>query len=350
MDANVINTIINEQKTSARNRVYCVKCKVFVTREDRENMCDFECLSGSCNKKLSQLVPSYRKCYTVYQYDREKYSRIYKKLQKAAIKLNDASIFYRVSPYRILDLCYIRDEDGNPKNLWFEHHAHRRAALDRIKEELARHILLGYNNNPTEEDLKNLFIKTGVAVFIRQDYNQAELYDLMYSDIKDQVHNYFLLLRYLRCGCTVEEGMRYVNISIHKSRAFEPRDYTPYVDEMTFLDKPSDEVGEPIEPKPYVTINSFRNDMRLLDFFQDMTDKYTAFNKKDIKKDFCKTFNTSENFFYNRWDDILEEATEQATLVGLKIFCDRRLFYLAFEPYKEKFMDMFVKDKREGLI
>ena len=350
MDANVLNQIINEQKTEPRNRVFCVKCRVYVTREDRENICEFECLNGKCNKKLRQLIPSYKKVYTVYQYDREKYSRIYKKLQKAAIKCKDASIFHRVSPYRVLDLCYIRDEDGNPKNIWFEHHSHRRAALDRIMSEIAREIMLGYNNNPTEQDLRTLFLNTGVVIYVRQDYIQAEIFDLINSDIKDKVHNYFLLLRYLRCGCTVEEGMRYVNISIHKSRAFEPKDYSQYVDDITFIDKPSDEVGEPEESKPYVTISQFEGNMRLLDFFQYETDKYTAFTKKDIKKDFCKEFNTSENFFQNRFEDILEELTEQASLVGLKLFCDRRLMYLAFEPYKKSFMDMFVKDKREGLI
>ena len=350
MDANIINNIIQEQKTQTANRVFCIKCKVFVTREDRACMCDLECLTGRCGKKANQLVPSYRKCYTVYQYDREKYGRIYKRLQKVAIKLNDATIFYRVNPYKVLEHCYIRDEDGNPKNVWFEKHSHRRIALDKIEAEIAKQILLEYNNKPTEEDLRKLFIKTGIAVYIRQDYIQAEMWDFINSDVKEKLNVYFLLLRYLRCGCGVEDSVRYVNISLHKNREFKETNYSQYVDSILFLDKEEDEQGEPEKPKPHFTMNQLYGNMRLLDFFQAMTDKYTAFVKKDIKKEFCEEFGASENFFVSRFEDILEEVTEQASMLGMKLYCDRRLMYVAHEPYKKSFMDMFVKDKKEGLI
>ena len=97
-------------------------------------------------------------------------------------------------------------------------------------------------------------------------------------------------------------------------------------------------------------MNDIRGNMYLLDFFRDMTDKHIAFYRKEIKKEFCEAFGCSLNFFDNRSDEILEEVSEQASLVGLKLFCDARLLYVAFEPYEEKFMESFKSDKRLGLV
>ena len=351
MDTNVDNNQTQKTYLNTYNKVYCLKCKTFVTREEREHICDFECLQDKrCNKKTSQLVPSYKKCYTVYQYDREKYGRIYRKLQKVSIKLNDASIFHRVSPYRVLDLCYIRGEDGKPKNLWFEDKAHRRIALERIMQEIARVILLKYNNDPTEQDLRNIYLSSGVAIFIRKEYIQAEIHDLREYSIKDKIHYHFLLFRYLKTGCSVEDSMRYVNIALNRHENFKKEDYNEVVKELLFIDKPSDEVGTPTPPKIYITLNQLRGDLRLLDFFREMTEKFTLFYKKDIRADFCKLFQCSETFFDNRFNEILEEVSEQASWVGLKVFCYSRLLYLGFEPYDDKDLKMYVSDKRGGLM
>lgn len=350
MNSKDIKEILKKQGLTQDNKIYCVKCKTFLSIEERENICDLECLRGECKKKISQLVPSYKKCYTVYQYDRKKYSQIFKRLQQIAIKQNDARIFHRVSPYKVLDLCYIRGEDGKPKNIWFEDKVHRRKALDRITSTIAREVLLKYNNEPTEGDLRELFINTGLAVYIRQDYIQAEIFDLTTATTGERLHNHFLLLKFLKCGCTVEEAMHYVGLVMYKDGNIKKRDYSEYVNQVTFLDKEADEVGNEAPPKIYKTMSDLRGNMYLLDFFRDMTDKHTAFFKKDIKKEFCETFDCSTNFFDNRTDDILEEVAEQAALVGLKLFCDARLLYVAFEPYDAKFMESFKSDKRLGLV
>ena len=63
-------------------------------------------------KRIRHLIPSYKKVYTVYQYDRVKFARIFKKIQSLSYKYG-RHIFDKTNPYKVLQLCYLRDEKDN---------------------------------------------------------------------------------------------------------------------------------------------------------------------------------------------------------------------------------------------
>ena len=62
-------------------------------------------------KRVRYSVPTYKKVYSVYQYDRLKYSAIFKRIQQLALKYSP-EIFKKAAAYKVLDLCYIKDETG----------------------------------------------------------------------------------------------------------------------------------------------------------------------------------------------------------------------------------------------
>ena len=86
-------------------------------------------------KRVRHSIPTYKKVYTVYQYNRKKYSEIFKKARALAYKYG-RHIFDNVSPYRVLNLCYIRDKNGKLQHIGDEKHIYRIRTLqhDRIHQ------------------------------------------------------------------------------------------------------------------------------------------------------------------------------------------------------------------------
>ena len=164
-------------------------------------------------KRIRYKIPCYKKVYSVYQYDAVKYHRIYKKIQQLAIKY-DENIFYRVNPYRVLNLCYLRDENNQLQELGDERHIFRYKTLDKVLREIADYLLIAYELEPSKEVLKYLFQKTHIIVYLRNGYNQAELYKTLDKSLKIRLKVHIKLLGYLQQGMEIEDAAKLAKSSV----------------------------------------------------------------------------------------------------------------------------------------
>ena len=159
-------------------------------------------------KKEKKEVPSYKKVYSVYQYDRLKYAAIYKKIQKAALKY-DHSIFTRTSPYRVLRLCYVKDEFNKFAHLGDEKHIFRYKALQNILKEIADYLIIAYEILPNEDVLQYLFKRTHILLYYQENYSQAELFETISSSIYTRIKVHITLLKCLQKGMEIEEAVNF---------------------------------------------------------------------------------------------------------------------------------------------
>lgn len=165
-------------------------------------------MAGTKKKRERALVPSYRKVYSVYQYDREKFARIYKKLQAVSIRLNNPKIYYRVNPYKILSRCYVLDEEGYKQSLGDERHIFRYKVLQSIFNEIGQYLIIAYELLPNEDVIKYLFKRTNLILYESENSYQAELYETIDEPIKTRIKTHITLLRGLYKGLGIEEAVR----------------------------------------------------------------------------------------------------------------------------------------------
>jgi len=84
------------------------------------------------NKKY--IPPDYIKFYTIYQYDRIKFKKLLRK-EIAKLKPKNDEEFKQIQK-RILNKCYLRDENGNKKRDTDERHIFRYTVLEKIFEKI----------------------------------------------------------------------------------------------------------------------------------------------------------------------------------------------------------------------
>ena len=169
------------------------------------------------SKRVRYKIPSYRKVYSLYVYNRAKYGKIYKKLQRVALKYNE-SIFYRVNPYRVLDLCYVY-KDGKLQHLGDERHIYRYRALESILAKLAQVIQERYNLLLCNDVLLYLFKRTGIVFYNDGEDTQAELIAVYRRGIRARITANLMLLRLIKSGLEVEEAVNEVNSKLKRVHA-----------------------------------------------------------------------------------------------------------------------------------
>lgn len=157
-------------------------------------------------KRIRFSVPSYKKVYSVYQYNRHKYSDIYKKIQALSFKY-DNNIFNRVNPYRVLQLCYIKNAENKPKHLGDEKHIFRYKALDSVLKEIGDYLVIAYELENSDV-LKYLFRKTHLILYTSKEFNQAELFETCSKPIGIRLKTHITLLRYIQKGYEIEEAIK----------------------------------------------------------------------------------------------------------------------------------------------
>lgn len=168
-------------------------------------------------KRNRYKIPTYKKVYSVYAYNRAKYSKIYKRLQKLALRY-DASIFHRVNPYRVLQLCYTY-KNGDLQTLGDERHIFRYRVLPRVLSAIAEELIKSYNLYLCPAVLKYLFMRTGIALYIDADYTEAEYMPVYKSNIYTRLKANIELLRQLRKGLEVEDAIKEVNSKLKRIHA-----------------------------------------------------------------------------------------------------------------------------------
>lgn len=156
-------------------------------------------------KRIRSPIPSYKKVYSTYQYDRNKFAQIYKRIQKLAL-IYDYNIFYRTNPYRVLDLCYQLDQTGNRQSLGDEKHIFRYRALQNVLKEIGDYLVTVYEFR-SPDVLKYLFNKTHLIIYKSGEYNQAELLETISLPIKVRLKTHIALLRYLKNGYEIEDAV-----------------------------------------------------------------------------------------------------------------------------------------------
>lgn len=156
-------------------------------------------------KRIRYTIPTYKKVYTVYQYDRVKFARIFKKVQELAYKYG-RHIFDNTNPYKVLQLCYIRDENGRLQPLGDEKHIFRYKTLQNVLQEIGDYIVIAYEYEHPDV-LKYLFRKTHLIVYSSAGYNQAELLETAGMPVRTRLRVHITLLRYIQKGYEIEAAV-----------------------------------------------------------------------------------------------------------------------------------------------
>lgn len=178
-----------------------------------------------CNNKVTQInIPLYRKVYSAYQYDQKKYMEIYKKLHDVALKLKKPAIFWNVSPYKILNLCYVKykpcefdcsltplpkgeGREGTRRRL-DERHIFRLKALHKIYETLADEIT---KNQLTLKFDDRILFNDGIIIFFDSEFgNQAIVQGTEKMPISNKVIIHIELLRMLRKGTKLKKAVKLI--------------------------------------------------------------------------------------------------------------------------------------------
>lgn len=156
-------------------------------------------------KRVRKDIPTYKKVYSVYQYDREKYMRIWSKLRKLAIRLGNPSIFFRVNPYAVLNHCYLR-ENNKLKHLGDERHIFRLRSLNEIQK-----AVYGYAKEPCNMTfVKELsWNRHGVIFYYHfEEGGTAEIDGTQLVPVKERLKKHIKLLRALRKGCSLQKAVK----------------------------------------------------------------------------------------------------------------------------------------------
>lgn len=167
-------------------------------------------------KRIRYAIPTYRKCYAVYAYDREKYMNIFRKLRKLAIKYNDKEIYFKADIYKILNHCYFRTKNGNKKYLGDERHIFRYKTLHKIQQELAQYVEI-----PIRESIESAYDNGSGLLLWQTVYNNkvtleaeikgvSQIFCNLSSSfgLKQQVLIHLHLLRLLRKRCNVKTAVQ----------------------------------------------------------------------------------------------------------------------------------------------
>lgn len=159
-------------------------------------------------KRIRYKIPSYRKVYSLYVYNRSKYSRIYKRLQKLAL-LYDSNIFYRVNPYSVLRQCYVYKE-GHLQHLGDEPHIFRYKALSKVLSAVAKELIRAYDLYLCPDVLAYIYKRTGIMLYVEGEDTEAEYMPVYRDTIDIRLRANVELLRQLKKGVEVEDAIKQV--------------------------------------------------------------------------------------------------------------------------------------------
>lgn len=165
-------------------------------------------LQDSPRKRVRYKIPTYKKVYSVYQYDREKYSAIWNKLHRLALRLNNAKIFFGVNPYSVLRHCYIK-EDGRFVHLGDEPHIFRIKSLHDIQSEIYNYSSKPLCRMSNSEELS--WQQCGILFFYDcQNGGIAEIAGSQSDNLKTRLKKHIKLLRNLRKGYGLQKAVRFI--------------------------------------------------------------------------------------------------------------------------------------------
>lgn len=174
------------------------------------------------NTRIRYEVPTYIKFYTIYQYDREKFTKLLKIWLETDEGKNRTLDTLKAKQDEILELCYKRDENGNKLRDSDENHIFRYPTLAKIYKLIYNQIGANPFNTFYEQD--GLIVSRDV--YTKEDYTyQGKIYkgqkfvnvsaSVKGTDnlpIKLRVIIHIRLLRLLRKGLSIKEALWQIKI------------------------------------------------------------------------------------------------------------------------------------------
>lgn len=169
------------------------------------------------NTRIRYEVPTYIKFYTIYQYDREKFTKLLKIWLETDEGKNRTLDTLKAKQDEILEHCYKRDENGNKLRDSDENHIFRYPTLAKIYKLIYNQIGANPFNTFYEQD--GLIVSRDV--YTKEDYTyQGKIYkgqkfvnvsaSIKGTDnlpIKQRVIIHIRLLRLLRKGLSIKEAL-----------------------------------------------------------------------------------------------------------------------------------------------
>ena len=150
-------------------------------------------------KRVRYLVPTYIKFYTVYQYDRLKFTALLKEWLKTDEGKNRTLKTLKQKQEEILEKCWILDDKGNRLRDSDENHIYRIKTLHKIYEQIYNQLNINVFEQFERKDLNGLIVWG--------EEKQAEIQNTCYLPLKDKVTLHIELLRNLRKGFSIEESL-----------------------------------------------------------------------------------------------------------------------------------------------
>ena len=167
------------------------------------------------NKRVRYEVPKCLKFYTLYQYDRDKFNKLLKIWLDTDDGQNRTIETLKAKQDEILELCYKRDRYGRPLKDSDEKHIFRYSVLNYLKKDKYDKRPYGiytqlYNYvSKNAIDIRERYEQDGLVVYPNEQ--EAEIVNTWKLPIKDRVIIHIRLLRLLRKGLSIKEGLWQLN-------------------------------------------------------------------------------------------------------------------------------------------
>ena len=161
---------------------------------------DLEILPVEVRKKrIRYKVPTYKKFYSIWQYDRLKFRELLN------VHLKDIKTSPFKNQWEILDLCYIRDEKGKKLRDCDEAHIFRAGTLQRVYEKIFDYTGVMFIDNPGAWESFKVIKENGLNIYPCE--GQAEIENSWQLSIEKRLKLHIKLLRLLREGFSVSESI-----------------------------------------------------------------------------------------------------------------------------------------------
>jgi hypothetical protein len=150
-------------------------------------------------KRFHNDITLYKKVYSVFQYDQQRYMSIWRNIRELAIAIKRSDLVFKISPYQVLNACYIR-EDGIKKHLGDSPHIYRLKTLHSDKgifHKIYNSLRICPSGDTVEID----------GLILYADGSQAEIKDTWQLPIRTRVSLHLQLLKNLRKGLEVKEAV-----------------------------------------------------------------------------------------------------------------------------------------------
>lgn len=156
-------------------------------------------------KRIRYEIPTYIKFYSLYQYDRDKFTKLLQIWLDTDAGKNRTIETLKEKQNEILELCYIRDDNGNPLRDSDEQYVKWIKPLTKIHE-----LIYNYTEK-VALDNRERYMQDGLWIYPNEQ--QAEIIGTWQLPIKKRVKIHIRLLRLLRKDLSIKEALCKIKLS-----------------------------------------------------------------------------------------------------------------------------------------